>query len=387
MTRPPYRRTGLATLLLLLLLPGLFLFVILVLSIDRDRLVVAELRRAGVSASLAAAGELATDDLLTADPLKLKPLLVAARKRAQALAAANAAGGKPVALPDADVAFGFTDRSFGGTFAPLDPNAAGAAWKNLNSAEVTVRLAGNADKFTRVRATFDTAVTGFRPTDRRPIPMAPFALYDGPPPASGDPSSPTSWTAALARRTDELTYHPVAGTVAAGPDGLAEVVVVIGVPTPAVPPVVPTVVLNIGAMTPDHTLGQIGVGIRKDDVAGGDFGGEFSLLPGMSKPVIGAAAALNDRLADVAEAFRKVVGERRVWSLFATTDDHGHPVVNGFVAARLLKVEYSSGASAVRLTLQEAVLVTPTAVTQPAPRDGEKSPPLQRSVGKVRLAG
>lgn len=381
MTRPPHRRTGLATLLLLLLLPGLFLFVILVLSLDRDRLVAAELRRAGVSASLAAAGELAADDLLTADPAKLKPLLAAARKRAQALAAANAAGGKPVALPDADVAFGVTDRSLGGTFTPLDPNATDADWKHLNSAEVTVRLAGNADKFTRVRATFDTAVTGFRPTASRPIPMAPFALYDGPQ-LPGGAFSPTGWSDALAEGIDDFRYDPVAGLVDK-PDGLSEVVVVIGKPADNDPPVVPTVVLNIGAITPDHTLGQIGVGIRKEEVAGG----EFSLLPGMSKPVIGAADALNDRLADVADAFRKVVGERRVWPLFVATDDHDRPVVNGFVAARLLKVEYSSGDPAVRLTLQEAVLATPTAVTQPAPRDGEKSPPVQRSVGKVRLAG
>ncbi len=375
MTRPPHRRTGLATLLLLLLLPGLFLFVILVLSLDRDRLVAAELRRAGVSASLAAVGELAADDLLTADPAKLKPLLATARKRAQALAAANTAGGKPAALPDADVAFGFTDRSFGGTFTPLDPNATGADWKHLNSAVVTVRLAGNGGKFTRVRATFDTAVTGFRPTAGRPIPMAPFALYDGPQ-LPGTAFAPTGWSEALAEAHADLP-----------PYSLAEVVVVIGKPADNDPPVVPTVVLNIGAITPDGTLGQIGFGIRKEEVAGGDFGGEFSLLPGMNKPVNGVADALNDRLADVAEAFRKVVGERRVWPLFAITDDHDRPVVNGFVAARLLKVEYSSGALAVRLTLQEAVLATPTAVTQPAPRDGEKSPPIQRSVGKVRLAG
>ena len=375
MTRPPHRRDGLATLLLLLLLPGLMLFVILVLSIDRDRLVAAELRRAGVSASLAAVGELATDDLLTADPAKLKPLLVTARKRAQALAAANPSGGKPTALPDVDVAFGFTDRSFGGTFTKLDPDSAEAHWKHLNSAEVTVRLAGNADKFTRVRATFDTAVTGFRPTASRPIPMAPFALYDGPQ-LLGGALAPTGWSEALSEGFDDFR-----------PDGLAEVVVVIGKPFENDPPVVPTVVLKIGALEPDHTIGQIGVGIRMDEVAGPAFGGEFSLLPGMSKSVNGAADALNDHLDVVAEAFLKVVGERRVWPLFAATDIDGHPVVNGFVAARLLKVEYSSGASAVRLTLQEAVLATPTAVTQPAPRDGEKSPPVQRSVGKVRLAG
>ena len=387
MTRPIPRRTGLASLLLLLLLPGLLLFVVLVLSTGRDRLVAVELRKGAVSASLAAAGELATDDLFTADPTKLKPLLVAARKRAQALAAANAAGGKPVALPDADVAFGFTDRSFGGTFTPLDSNAAGADWKNLNSVEVTVRLAGNADKFTRVAATFDTAVTGFRPTANRPIPMAPFALYDGPQ-LPGGAFAPTGWSDALSEGIDDFRYDPIAGLVGK-PDGLSEVVVVIGKPTDNLPPVVPSVVLNIGAITSDHTLSQIRtlaqirVGIRKDEVAGG----EFSLLPAMSKPVAGVADALNDRLKDVAKGFQKVVGEKRVWPLFAATDDHDRPVVKGFVAARLLKVEYSSGDPAVRLTLQEAVLATPTAVTQPAPRDGEKSPPIQRSVGKVRLAG
>lgn len=386
-TRHPRRRGGLVLLLLLLLLPGLFLFVVLVLSIDRGRRDTAELRNAGVSAGLAAADELAADELLTADPNRLNPLLAAARARAQELAGKNTAGGKPVSLAGDDVVFGFSTQGFGGTFTPLDPTGPNPDWARLNAVRVTARLAANADKSTRVTAMLDTAVTGFRPTMTRAVPMVPFALYDGLP----DSSAPnvTSWSAALAAGTDQYQYSPATGP-ATGPDGLREVVVVIGPPPPAAsPPVVPTFVLNLGATdTLDVTLAQIGLGVRPADLGDPAFGGEFSLLPNMVKPVVGTADALNDRLAEVAAAFGGVVGQKRVWPRFARLDSGGRPLVNGFLAARLLKVEYINVAgSAVRLTLQEAVLATPTAVTQPAPLGGQTLPPPQQSVGKVRLAG
>ncbi len=383
MTRPPHRRAGLASLLLLLLLPGLVLFVFLVLSIDRQRVATAELRNAGVSASLAAAAELATDDLLTADPDRLKPLLEAARNRAGKVAAANAAGGKPVDLPEVDVEFGHADRSFGGTFTRFDPTDPKADWGKLNAVEVATHLAANAKTVTRVRAMFDTAVTGFRPTATRPVPLSPFALLN-------DPTQDASWTNAVARGR------------AAAPRTLATVVVVVGLPPAETPPPIPVFPLDIGAgrfSSPparvNHLIGQIGVGVRTEDVAGGGFGGGFSLRPDDArKPVAAEAVAASD-LEAVAAAFRKVIGEARVWPLFAVAVTEsgagGEPVtvvsVNGFVAARLLQVEYATGDTGVRLTLREAVLATPTAITQPAPRDGVRVPPPQRSVGKVRLAG
>jgi len=386
-TRHPRRRDGLILLLLLLLLPGLFLFVVLVLSIDRGRRDTAELRNAGVSASLAAAAELASDDLLTADANRLDPLLTAGRKSAKEIAGMNKAGGKAVSLADADVVFGYSTQGFGGTFTPLNPTGPTPDWSHLNAVQVTTRLAANADKSTRVTAMFDTAVTGFRPTMTRSVPMVPFALYDGPTDAT--PPNVTSWSKALAGGTDQYQYTTATGP-ASGMDGLREVVVVIGSPTdPTSPPVVPTYVLNIGATeSKDVTLAQIGLGVRPADLSEPSFGGEFSLLPDtMTKPVVGTSGALDGRLQDVADAFGTVIGQKRVWPLFAEVGDDGRPVVNGFVAARLLKVEYVSGGSAVRLTLQEAVLATPTAVTRPAPVTGSRLPPAQKSVGKVRLAG
>lgn len=382
MRRPTRRRAGLAALLMILVLPGLFLFIVLVLSIDRASLTGAELRNAGVSAALAGAGELATDDLLTTDPNRIRPLAAKARTKAQELAGRHRADGKAVTLADADVVFGITGRSFGGTFAAFNPQTAPPAdngWKTLNAVEVTVRA--GTGRSTRVEALFDTAVTGFRPTANRPIPLAPFALFDTQTPPAG-------WTAVVA-----------AGRAAA-PLELAKVVVVIG--QPSQPSDLVPAVLNIGASNPAETLAQIGSGITTANLADPTaFGGAFALDPTtMTKSVPGAVGSLNNNLDAVAAAFSPLVNRAWVWPLFSTTgvDASGTPTVTvaGFVAARLLAVTtvkvtdpmtMQSRTTAVRLTLQEAVLATPTAVTQPAPRAGLRPPPVQRSVGKVRLAG
>lgn len=159
--------------------------------------------------------------------------------------------------------------------------------------------------------------------------------------------------------------------------------VTVGAVTPGA---VPAAVLFLGTHSHPAILGQVGTGVRTTDLAGGTFGGELSLLPAMTKPVPGDGDALNAHLNKVAQAFAKTVGEKRVWPLFAKAGEHG-PVLNGFTAARLMRVRYADGDAAVRLTLQEAVLATPTAVTRPALSETGPNPPVQRSVGKVRLGG
>jgi hypothetical protein len=309
-----------------------------------------------------------------------------------------------VLLADVDLEFGTSDHSLGGTLRPLtgqpsdwvadrvagsEPRAAGRGVPN--ALEVNVHLARNADKMTRVRAMFDTAVTGFRPTAGRAVPMAPFALYDGPPQNPGSPTAPTGWSLALARNVDQVRRDPGTNAVAPGPDKLREVMVVIGQPFDRDPPVVPAVVLRLGTVTP--VLDQLAVGLRPADLAAAPFRGEFSLLPDMTRPVGASASVPGVTPGDVAEAFDKLraSGEPRVWPLFADlTDDDGDPVVNGFTAARVLNVEYdpTRNETSVRVTLQEAVLATPTAVTRPAATPaGGKPPPPQKVVGKVRLAG
>lgn len=403
------RRPGQASLFALLALPVMLGAVVLVLVFVRQRDTATELRNAAVASALAAAGELADDALLTDDPDRIRPVLERARAVADGVGQRNLVEGKRLAIhppkgdQPGDLLFGSHDPADGvdGQFRPLPKDPTGHELGKLDAVRLTARHPFRGEcAFTRVTAIFDRHVCGFRPLPDRPAPLMPIALYDG----AHDTDRP-AWGKAVAAGKDKWARADGQPVWVPGRDGLPEVVVRVGWQKEKGDGAVCGFPVWFGDADRAGLLRQIATGVSAADLH--KHGGEVSLCDDKGKHAHGDPGGCDPREDDEDDhgkgkgkgkdddedggdddgdlplgRFRQLArtGEARVWPVFAAFDDDGRAVLVGFTAARVVAAEREKG-GAVLLTLQPAVVATPTAVTRPDRK------PYDRTVGRVRIGG
>ncbi|WP_161968023.1 pilus assembly protein TadG-related protein [Fimbriiglobus ruber] len=379
----------------LLSLPVVMLLAALVFHVCLLRATRTELQTGADAAALAAARELATDELLLSDPPVTGGRVGKARDAAGTLAAANLVAGKYLQLQpnpdnsaDGDIVLGFMDSPLG-TFNPAtgsDPSS----WSGtrLNAVHVTTRRSGTGailgvmgrDAFARATAMLDFAVVGFRTLTDDPLPLVPVGVF-----TDHVGALPDSWDAKIARSpTDEWAFDPNTGQFIPGADGIPEVTVVIGGGESRT---VAGMFLRLGAEAFRETAEQCRSGVRRSQLSA-EIGGEFVLGPANTLSVHGSSGCAPTgtgarRLIETALEDIRLAGLPRVWPLFSGTDEAGTVQVCGWVAARLVAVGAHNGGLA--LTLQPTVFHHPSVVTE-----RRTNPPAfwanNRTVCRVKLA-
>lgn len=379
----PHRRPGQSSLFALIALPVMLGVVVLVLVLVRQRDTTTELRNAAVAAALAAANELADDALLTDDPARLRPLFDRARTTADGVAHNNLVeGGRLAVRTPGDLQFGVhtPGDDVEGSFRPVPVSATGADLGGVDAVRLTAHHPFRKDVFTRVTAVFDRQVVGFRPLPERPAPLMPVALYDGP----HDTDHP-AWGPAAATGPDEWARAEASRAFRPGHDGLREVTVRVGWQKKTRGAAVCGFPLRVAGADRPQALRQVAGGVTAGDLTATN--GEWNLGEG-GRLVAGGDpdlfAANEDEDDDIPLArFRRLArtGEPRVWPVFDRFDENGAAVLVGFTAARVVDAERETDTGAILLTLQPAVLATPTALTRPDRKA------YDRTVGRVRIAG
>jgi len=250
--------------------------------------------------------------------------------------------------------------------------------------------------FTRVTAVFDRHVCGFRPLPDRPAPLVPVALFDGP----EDDDRP-AWGHACARGQDRWARPNGSTAWEYHGDGLREVTVRVGWQKKKGDGAVCGFPVTIGDGGRQRLLDQIARGVSAADLH--RHGGEFTLCdkdhvthgdPELCLPHEddedhdGKKGKGDDEEDDdwsdlPLRQFRQLAkgGEPRVWPVFSRFTDDGKAELVGFTAARVVVAVREKDTGAILLTLQPAVIATPTAVTRPDRK------PYDRTVGRVRIAG
>jgi hypothetical protein len=399
------RRPGQASLYALLALPVMLGVLVLVLVFVRQRDTATELRNAAVASALAAAGELADDALLTDDPDRIRPVLERARAVADGVGQRNLVEGKRLAIhppkgdQPGDLLFGHFDPADGveGQFRPVPNAPTGNELGRLDAVRLTARHPFRGEcAFTRVTAVFDRHVCGFRPLPDRPAPLVPIALYDG-----AHTADRPAWGKAVPAGKDGWARTAGNPVWAPGRDGLPEVTVRVGWQKETGDGAVCGFPVRFGDADRRGVLRQIATGVSAADLHA--HGGEISLCDGKRKPAHGDPGWCLPHDDDEDEKgkgkgkdedededgdlplgrFRQLArtGEARVWPVFSAFTEGGEAVLVGFTAARVVSAEREKGTGAVLLTLQPAVVATPTAVTRP------DRPPYDRTVGRVRVGG
>lgn len=400
-----HRRPGQSSLFALIALPVMLGAVVLVLVLVRQRDTTTELRNAAVASALAAADELADDDLLTDDPDRIRPLFDRATATAAAIGQKNLVEGKRLAIkPSADgrpgdLMFGYHDPADGveGSFRPHPQRPTGHDLGKTDAVRLTARHPFRDGVFTCVTAIFDRHVCGFRPLPDRSAPLVPVALYDGP-----NDSNHPAWGYAVANGKDQWAKSNGTNAWVNGSDGLREVVVRVGWQKKKGDGAVCGFPVSIGDGSRTRLLEQIARGVSAADLH--RHGGEFTLCDkdhvanGDPEQCIPRDDDEDDRKKGDGKKdnqddedwsdlplrqFRQLAkgGEARVWPVFSKFTDDGSVVLVGFTAARVVSAVRESSTGAVLLTLQQAVVATPTAVTRPDRK------PHDRTVGRVRIAG
>lgn len=413
------RRGGVSAFLLLAL--GLLLAAI-ALSVDISHLgqTRVEMHNAADAAALAAAAALVDDDLLTDPPHSMSGLVPRARAAALAYGRANPVLGKPLQLdpntanaPDGDIVFGFYDTGEGRSFQPArDPDH-----PLINAVHITAqrtRARGNpagmyfgrlfnlphADVLASATAIVDRAVYGFRPAGRQPAPLLPLALRTDPtgldagswenqilkpPPAQppfardgdGNPETPPSDRFWFDRRGGRFLSVPAE---APHGDGIREMEV--RLPLAGQPLDLDDAdgangcIVQIGDADWSALCGQVAAGVTSRELA--PWGSQLALdangqlpLPGGSLLPEAGGPALGELLQALQIAQQSA--EPRIWPLFSkvlnANEGRGTVMIEGFVAARLIRVQLATSGHGQEerrqlcLTLQPCQLATATALT------------------------
>jgi hypothetical protein len=357
-----------------------------------------ELRNASHAASLAGAGALAHDDLLTNDTARVLARIDAARTTATQVAEVNQLKGLFVSMdpqnptndPGGNMVFGRLDKELGGTFTPFFPLPPATDPMPFDSARLNaVRLEVTHPRRTGLKvkmyAHIDHDIIGFKPTNNLNAPVVPIALFSDTALVPG----PNSYEAATAVATDTANFNDTTKVfnAAPGPDGIPEVRFEYGVPS-GDPTVVSVRNLNIGATVWADAQAQVASGIAVANVAGPPFNGSFTLAdpgPVLAVPEFSPAPTLAEFAASFAPVSTPNQAIPRVFPLYSGIDGLGNVTVSGFVAARVVSVDTSDPAR-VSVTIQPTLISTPLAVTPnicPVPAG---APPFNRTIGKLRLA-
>ncbi|MBI3863632.1 MAG: hypothetical protein HY290_17210 [Planctomycetia bacterium] len=331
-----------------------------------------ELSRATEAAALAAARELATDDVLRPNS-QVETRVTQARRAAEEVAALNTVVGKPVAIADGDVTFGkyVYSRSSGANVfleTERDPQSVVVAGRFERSRSNPIALAARgfgggrtADLARLSVATLDNRLLGVRAGHNLPVPALPLAILDG------DPQGARSdtWQTQIAGRkgSDAFGYDSDSNAVTSGPDGIPEMQLVTSVPGSAPTGISPNVCLVdfSDRYDAEHVSKMIAHGWSHADLAPSQ---SKIMLDSMPKDFTASFAPGDREYA----ALQPLVGECRICLLYRVSTPAGStattPAVSltGLVAGRIMSLVRSPG-QPLRIVFQPAVIVTRAAET------------------------
>jgi len=398
-----HRRRGLTTMMAVFTLTILFMAAVFSYSVFSTRDSFIQLRNASHAASLAGAGSLAHDDLLTNDTARVLARIDSARSSATQVAEVNQLKGLFVSMdpqnptndPSGNMVFGTLDKELGGTFTPLFPLPAAADpfpydSARLNAVRLEVTHPTRTGLKVKMYAHLDHNIIGFKPTNAVNAPVIPIALFSD---TSGGLAMNT-YEAALAVAADNANFNYTTNVfnAAPGPDGIPEVkfeyILPAGVPS-ADPAIISIRNLNIGATVWADAQAQIASGITVADVSNAPFNGQFNFAdpgPVLAVPEFTPAPTLAEFAASFAPVSAPNMAIPRVFPLYSGTDGMGTVYISGFVAARVVSVDTTTDPTRVTVTIQPTLISSPLAVapnTCPVPAG---APPFNRTICKLRLA-
>lgn len=345
-----------------------------------------ELTTAAEIAALAAAGELASDDLLKSSP-NPDHRLDMARNSASWIASQNYVAGDPVQLdsnPEGDIRLGklvldeFENKI---RFEETTDNPMTAVVSSLRSRRssnpvglFTAGVTGQpfGDVATRVEASVDNRVVGLRPLKDAPIPALPIAIW------LNDPTGRRNdtWRTQIEARKgkDEFGYDSLGHHVTEGADGIPEMTLRSQAPGGGIN--LNTVVVDVGAGLSDTVLAQqFARGFSTEDLVAS--GGELSIFDATPQTLRASGELRHgDR-----EALESIIGEPRICLLYSTAV----PAVSGdiiqatcvrMVAVRVLSVRDLTDGSC-ELVVQPCIVKTRTAILDaPQPYSTENVVPV-----------
>lgn len=368
-TERTHRRSGLLTPAFgLVLLSMMIIFALLIdgIWLDNARL---ELQQSADAAALAAASELANDDLLR-DHMDWETRLEAARQSAAEIARLNLVGGRSLKLDtseDGDLWFGrlVTNDEGKTTFlstetAPRTVVVNGRqSLRNGNPIGMLLQDAiGNSagELKLRAEASIDNLIIGVRPLPATTVPGLPLAIN-----LNMTFSDRLSWESAIdiGLGEDNWSYDPVTRSVSNTPDGIKEIIIRSKADDED------TTDANVQLVDLDTELSdlplfhQIQEGWTAKSLE--RFGGQLVL--GDENIEVVSSAVIND---DVQESLDWVKGEARIVLLYdqltpSGSNGFGTIRVAGFAAGRIVAIIRKPDNSC-EITFQPAVIATRTAV-------------------------
>jgi len=354
-----------------------------------------ELTTAAEAAALAAAGELASDDLLKPNTDFTNQLEVG-RTTAAWIASQNQVAGQPVILdpnPEGDIRFGrlVVDEQEGKVrfeeTATTPTTAVVTALRTRRSSNpvglfvtgVTGQPFG--DVVSRVEASVDNRVIGVRAEDGTPVPAVPLAIW------WRDPAGlrADTWETQIEARkgADLYGYDSTNHIVTSGADGIPEITLRSG-PGSGQPSINSNMlVVDVGTGLNDKELGrQFVTGWTADDLE--TFGGAIQVNPGSS---LSLKASPELRHAD-REGLETLLGEPRICLLYSSvvSSQNGQAqqaICIRLVAIRILAVR-DQGDGSCELVAQPCVIKTKTAMLDmPSPYSTETVVPVSPYVGSA----
>jgi Flp pilus assembly protein TadG len=350
----------------------LVLMMAFALIIDRIWLETAklELNNAAEAAALAAAGQLASDDLLRLDA-PVEERLQNARLAAGDIAAENFVCGTAVELntePEGDIRIGVLELTKNGIrFVESDDNPTSVVVTALrtrsNNNPIALVIAGVTklafgDVATRVEASISNDLVGLRAIEGTPIPALPVAIYEVDP--SGDRED--TWQNLIEDRkgTDDYSFDEESNTVIDGPDGIPEMVLR-SMRLGQDPAKANVLLLDLGTGVDDNKVArQFKSGLTVDDLE--NFDGQLVIGQGATL----ALTATPDFDGAQQIALQKMIGECRICFLYSqSVPQRKQPDVTAtcsqIVAVRILAVSGTVNGT-VDVTVQPTVMKTRTAL-------------------------
>ncbi len=347
-----------------------------------------ELRTVSEASALAAAGELASDDLLSTIG-SAEERAARARQVAAAIALNNRANGSPVTLstePGGDVLIGryvFQEQAGDLVFIETseNPTHVVVTARRPRSMNPMASLSDAIDGRSRdeimdtATAAISNHVTGLRASQGANVPAWPLAILSG----DNESSRVDTWSQQIEMRLggDDFAFDPETQQVVLGSDGFPEIIVH---SAPIDPDTEDQLIANMHlidvgtGLYPAPLAAQIQQGWSTDHLM--SFGGEFSLTGGPLTLDCDAVVT-----GDPAFALSEMIGKVRICTLYSayipSEQGLGQLEVTRLVSARLMDIlELPDGRLA--CVLQPGVVATRTAVTGDViPLGSPTSDPLQ----------
>jgi hypothetical protein len=370
-----------------------------------------ELQIAVDAAALAGANALVNDALLTETAAAQAQTLEDARTAAQRYAAANPVSGGPIRLGrneanclSGELLLGKLDQRFDRHFDARAGLQVQLYQPGIDAVRVEVRRLNVAAEAT---AFVDRDIVGFRirgtnavPGQTIPaVPVVPLALLTDPcPPEQNNlpcwsAKAPASWEYQILARLggDQWRLNPTTGQPEQGSDGIPEITVVIS--EEGIRQADNAQLVNVGTTSASEAVRQFQTGMTYVDLSGR----QGRLLLDANNQLVLPRQQLSTSDVEILDAaLQGMIGQRRVWPVYSAVlpADNTRPesvLVLGFVVVRVMNVftEQVGPKNRTRLrtvaVLQPSMLITATAVADPAQRDKGLRTIFNPYVCKVRL--